>query len=88
MAQQMLDLILSKRFEKRPGHQKILNGEFAIEEGTTGRDVSREYEFCMSFRPGQKIAMTMVFSDLDGNSNCCPRCRTKSEVLSKNRTQW
>jgi hypothetical protein len=84
----MLELILSKRFEKRPGHQKILQGEFAIEEGTTGRDISREYEFSMSFRPGQKVDMTMVFSDLDGSSNRCPRCRAKSEVSAKIRTQW
>lgn len=84
----MLDTILLKRFEKRPGHQKILKGEFAIEEGTTGRDVTREHEFCMCFRPGQKIDMSMVFSDLDANSNHCPRCGTRSEALAETRTQW
>ena len=65
----MLDVILLKRFEKHPGHHKILKGEFAIEEGTGGRDVSRENEFAVCFHPGQKIDMSMIFSDLDANSN-------------------
>jgi hypothetical protein len=84
----MLDMILLKRFEKRPGHQKILKGEFAIEEGITGRDISREHDFCKILRPGQKIDMTMVFSDFDASSNHCPRCWTKSEAEAEARTQW
>ena len=86
---QILDLILLERFEeKRPGHQKVLKGEFAIEEGITGQDISRENEFAMCFRPGQKIDMSMIFSDLDTNSNHCPRCRTTSEASTETRTQW
>jgi hypothetical protein len=85
---QILDVILIERFEKRPGHQKVLNGEFAIEEGITGRDISRETEFKMCFRPGQKIDMSMIFSDLDASNNHCPRCRTKSEASAEARTQW
>lgn len=84
----MFDMILRKRFEKRHGHQKVLKGEFAIEEGATGKDVSREHEFCMSFRPGQKIDMSMVFLDLNGASNYCPRCGTQSEASAEIRTQW
>jgi hypothetical protein len=42
----------------------------------------------MCFRPGQKIDMSMVFSDLDANSNHCPRCGTRSEALAETRTQW
>ena len=85
---QILDLILRERFEKRPGYQKVLEGEFAIEEGITGRDISRENEFAMCFRPGQKIDMSMIFSDLDASSNHCPRCRTKSEASAEARIQW
>jgi hypothetical protein len=84
----MLDVILLKRFEKRPGHQKILQGEFAIEEGVTGRDITRKHEFYTCVRPGQKIDMSMVFSDLDANSNHCPRCGTKSGAEAATRTQW
>jgi len=84
----MLDLILLKRFEKRPGYQKIAKGEFAIEESTTGRDINREHEFSIMFRPGQKIDMSMVFSDINSASNSCPRCGTMSEVSAEIRTQW
>ncbi|KAH9208158.1 hypothetical protein DL95DRAFT_415047 [Leptodontidium sp. 2 PMI_412] len=84
----MLDMILLKRFEKRSGHQKVLKGEYVIEEGITGRDVSRENELIMCLRPGQKIDMSMIFSDLDGNSSRCPRCFTKLEDSSEARTQW
>ncbi len=59
-----------------------------IEEGITGKDVSRENELSMCLRPGQKIDMSMIFSDLDGNSNHCPRCFTKSKASSETRTQW
>jgi hypothetical protein len=86
--QQIFDLILRKRFEKRHGHQKVLKGEFAIEEGTTGKDVSCQHEFCLAFHPGQKIDMSMVFSDFDSSTNHCPRCGTKSEASAEVRTQW
>ncbi len=81
-------MILQERFEKRPGRQKVLKGEFAIEEGITGRDISRENEFVMCFRAGQKIDMSMIFSDIDTSSNHCPCCRTKSEASAEARTQW
>jgi hypothetical protein len=85
---QIFDLILLKRFEKRPRHQKVLKGEFAIEEGITGQDISRENEFSMCFRPGQKIDMSMIFSDLDASSNHCPRYGAKSEASAEARAQW
>jgi hypothetical protein len=88
MSDQMLDTILLKRVEKLSWHQKILKREYVIEEGITGRDVSRENELIMSLRPGQKVDMSMIFSDLDGNSNRCPRCFNKSEASSETRTQW
>lgn len=67
---------------------KVLKGEFAIEEGITGRDIGRENEFAKCFRPGQKIDMSMIFSDLDANGNRCPRCCTKSEASTGARIQW
>ncbi len=84
----MLDAILLGRFEKRPGQQKILRGEFAIEEGITGRDIHRKYEFCVSFRPGQKIDMSMIFSEINSTSNHCPGCGAMSEGLAEIRIQW
>ena len=84
----MFDMILSERFKKHPGHRKVQRGEFAIEEDITGRELSREWDWCMCFRPGQKIDMSMVFSDLDNTSNRCPRCKTESAASAEVRTQW
>jgi hypothetical protein len=36
----MLDTILAKRFEKHPGHRKVQMRELAIEDDTTGRELS------------------------------------------------
>ncbi|PMD60566.1 uncharacterized protein K444DRAFT_612697 [Hyaloscypha bicolor E] len=83
----ILDVLLLERFENRHGHQKILKGEFAIEEDKTGKDISRKTQFKMCFRPGQKVDMSMIFSDHDADSNHCPRCQTKSEASVGTRTQ-
>jgi hypothetical protein len=84
----MFDMILTKRFEKHPGHGKILRREYAIEEGSSGRDLSRTTDWSMCLRPGQKIDMSMVFPEGESNTNHCPRCRVKSAVSSEARTQW
>jgi hypothetical protein len=84
----MLDTIIMKRFEKRSGYQKVIKREYAFEEDLTGRDISRDNELVISLRPGQKVDMSMIFSDRDGDSNRCPRCFTKSEASDETRTQW
>jgi hypothetical protein len=84
----MLDMILSKRFEKHPGHNKIQRREYVIEEASTGRALSRTTDLRMCLGPGQKIDMSVVFPDGAGDSNYCPRCRTKSATSSEIRTQW
>jgi len=84
----MFDMIITKRFEKHPGHGKVLKGEFAIEEDATGRELSRKSDWSLCFRPGQKVDMSMLFSELESNSNECPRCRTKSSTSLETRTQW
>lgn len=84
----MFDTILTKRFEKHPGHSKMLRREFAIEEGNSGREVSRKSDFILCLHPGQKINMSMIFKEKAANSNHCPRCGTKSAALPEIKTQW
>jgi hypothetical protein len=79
----MFDMIIAKRFEKHPGHGKIQRGEFAIEEDSTGTELSRMTELS----PGQKIDMSVIFNETSA-SNHCPRCGAKSEASSKTRNQW
>jgi hypothetical protein len=88
VAHQILDLIFLERFENHPGHRKVLKGEFAIEDAVTGRDLNRETKLTMCFRPGQKVDMSMVFSGVDNDGNCCPRCGMRFEASAEVRTQW
>lgn len=81
-------MIIAKRFEKHPGHKKIQQREYAIEEGTTGRELSRATEWCMSLRPGQKVDMSVMFPENSALSNHCPHCHTRSASSSETRTQW
>jgi predicted RNA-binding Zn-ribbon protein involved in translation (DUF1610 family) len=83
----MFDMIIAKRFEKHPGHGKIQRGEFAIEEDSTGTELSRMTELTMCLSPGQKIDMSVIFNETSA-SNHCPRCGAKSEASSKTRNQW
>lgn len=68
-ADQMFDMIISKRFEKHRGHTKIQKREYAIEEGITGREVSRVSDWSMCFRPGQKVDMSVIFPEMGANGN-------------------
>lgn len=84
----MFDTILSGLFKNQPAAQrKIQRKEFAIEEADTGRDVNRTWELDMSFRPGQKVDMSMIFPANDSNVNTCPRCKTVSTASGEVRTQ-
>ena len=84
----MFDNILSERFKSHPGHRKVKKGEFAIEQDTTGRELSRSWNWSMQVGAGQKIDMSMIFSGVDDISNRCPRCRTESAASAETRTQW
>ncbi|KAE8447549.1 hypothetical protein EG329_010679 [Mollisiaceae sp. DMI_Dod_QoI] len=83
----ILNVILLERFENHPGHRKVLKGEFVIEDAVTGRDLNRETKLTMCFRPGQKVNMSMVFSEVDDDANYCPRCGTPSVALAEARSQ-
>lgn len=84
----MFEMILTKRFEKHPGHAKILRREYAIEEVSNGRDLNRVTDWSLCLRPGQRIDMNVVFPERADSSHHCPRCRTKSAASSEARVQW
>lgn len=83
----MFDTILSKRFEKHPGHKKVQSKEYVIEDGLSGRELDRMLELVSCLRPGQKIEMCITFSDGNIESNTCPRCQTESIGSTESR-EW
>jgi len=84
----MLNMILSQRFRNHKGYSKVLNGEFVIQDDTTGTEIEREFDWSMSLRPGQKVDMSVVFKERDTDINSCPRCKTKSQASLDDRIQW
>ncbi|KAL8816967.1 MAG: hypothetical protein Q9223_004116 [Gallowayella weberi] len=54
--------------------RKIKNGDFAIHDSRTLRDIdlNRPWEEC--FIPGQRVDMSMIFERHDPGSTLCPRC--------------
>lgn len=85
---QMLDLILRKRFELQVGHTMVCEGHYAIEDGNDGHEIARNTDLLSCLRPGQKVDMSMVFDELHWDSNTCPRCRTKVTGSTDSRIQW
>ncbi|CZR62688.1 uncharacterized protein PAC_12585 [Phialocephala subalpina] len=79
---EMLDTILCKRFEKRPGRKKVLRGEYALEEIVTGKELDRKREWNLCFRPGQRVGMSMLFDFDPMSEGSCPRCKTGVQALT------
>ncbi|CZR63961.1 uncharacterized protein PAC_13858 [Phialocephala subalpina] len=84
---EMFDTILSKRFEKHPGHKKVQSGEYVIEDGISGHELDRMLELVSCLRPGQKIEMCITFAEANIESNTCPRCQTESVGSAGSRIQ-
>ncbi|PVH74770.1 hypothetical protein DL98DRAFT_519012 [Cadophora sp. DSE1049] len=77
-----LDTILSIHFKKLPGYRKVLRREFAIEDSVSGKTLNRDAEWSMSFRPGKKADMSMLFQTA-GAAASCPGCKTAVEGSTK-----
>jgi len=82
----MLDTILTEIFRQHPAQSKIKRKEFAIEQGSTGQEISRSLKLDLAFRPGEKVDMAMVFTD-ESTSNSCPRCQCSSTGSINDRAQ-
>ncbi|KAL3417993.1 vegetative cell wall protein gp1 [Phlyctema vagabunda] len=57
------------------GATKIADGEFAIQDLTTKRDVDLQLPWKACFHPGQQVAMSMIFNSEDAINKRCPKCR-------------
>ncbi|CAD6447425.1 71592329-7be6-4dfd-bd73-1f652fb1f664 [Sclerotinia trifoliorum] len=75
---------------------KIENGDFAIRDSATRRDVRVEDDWELWFSPGQRVEMSLIFRrDLVINrypdnkvSNHCPRCKTIWHIYQEKEFEW
>lgn len=83
------DSVLETRFSNLPGHLKILHKEFVLQERATMRDISRVGPWEGAILPGQKIDMSMVFTDTRSETRIpCPGCSHTCDNYSDAGTQW
>ncbi|KAF4636663.1 hypothetical protein G7Y89_g1430 [Cudoniella acicularis] len=79
------DAVLELRFHKLQGHKKVINKEYVIQEHATRREIRRDLPWEVSFLPGQRVDMSLIFEKQEkGSTNnkstqtTCPRCHTAS----------
>lgn len=79
--------VLKVRF-KDAGLQKIERGQFALENSQTKRlvDLQRPWHMCML--PGQKIDMSMIFSQAEVPRSTCPGCHYENTSADHEDVEW
>jgi hypothetical protein len=81
--------VLVARFNKLPGHGKIIRGEYAIQEKSLRRDIDPSLPFESSFLPGGHVDISITFKWQDDLLNTsCPSCRTRSSESSSDAIKW
>jgi hypothetical protein len=64
------------------------NGDFAIFDLATDRDIDLSENWETVFRPGQAVAMCMIFRRDENRDNLCPSCKGDCPGSIFRGTQW
>jgi hypothetical protein len=94
-----LQSILEVRFRDIQGHKKIMQKQYGLQDGASGREVERSRAWQSAFLPGQRVEMSMVFhseepASSDFNNATCPGCHTPttsstdSDIQCSNCSIW
>jgi hypothetical protein len=85
------DAVLELRFRTVQGHKKVKNKEYIVQEHATRREIRRNRPWEVSFLPGQRVDMSLVFESQEQKElpqTTCPRCQTVSAELQDSDIQW
>jgi hypothetical protein len=84
------EAVLQIRFKDTLGSSKVRRGEYVLQESATGKEFDRKTDWNIAFLPGQKVDMSMVFRNKEGDVQLasCPYCTTLSEKPSNVCVQW
>ncbi|KAH6845904.1 hypothetical protein BKA58DRAFT_137473 [Alternaria rosae] len=77
--------VLELRFQDMPGQIKIGQRQYALQASGTGREIELSRPWHAAFIPGQRIDMSIIFSQDDASeisSTTCPGCLTQSKNSS------
>ncbi|KAE9368192.1 hypothetical protein N431DRAFT_547295 [Stipitochalara longipes BDJ] len=80
--------VLEARFQNLQGYNKVKRKEFVLQERATRRDISHAGSWEGSFLPGQRVDMSITFTEIRQNVElACPRCQTTNRNCSGQSTQ-
>lgn len=87
---QALVAVLAANFRDfGPAAEMIQTGDFAITDMATGRDIDLERKWDVLLRPGQAVAMSLVFRREGGRQDAtCPSCRFECPEATGSDIQW
>ena len=81
------DSVLELRFRNIHGYKMVQNKEYVIQESSTRREIDRSFPWEASFLPGQRVVMSMLFTETT-SSTTCPKCQHSSEEPQTSDIQW
>lgn len=68
--------------------KKIQNGDFALQDSHTTKDINLKGAWDGCFTPGQKVEMSMIFDRSKSGSTSCPKCRFKCIAQAERDVDW
>ena len=84
---QILIYALKDRYSKS-GARKVEQGQFAITDAKTNRDIRLNREWKRCFRPGQRVNMSLFFNEPASGTTTCPSCRTECPGTQDSENTW
>lgn len=79
---------LEDQFRNVQGYKMVQNKAYVIQHPSTRRDIDQSLPWETSFLPGQKVVMSMLFTEEGGSTTSCPRCQTSSEEQQTSDVLW
>ena len=79
--------VLKIRF-KDAGLQKIVRGQFALENSRTKRSIDLQKPWSTCMLPGSKVDMSMIFSQVNVLQSVCPSCHYQNADSHTRDLEW
>ena len=80
--------VFAVNFRKFGADCKILNGEFAIEDSISKKDIDLDGDWDLGFSPGQRAEMSMIFRQAKSPGSTCPKCKTSCSGDLDKDVEW
>jgi hypothetical protein len=84
----VLESVLMARFRNIPGERKVMQGEYALQDRGSLRDIEKSQVFESSFLPGRKVDMSMIFEQKHTIVKSCPGCQLEMKEDNAISTIW